>query len=319
MRLRSIFLSTICAMPGVWLAVGWAQPAKPPAKPAAKPAAPSASQEGNVIIRGTNSDYDDTSGIARLTKDVTVVQTGEDFILYAQTLTYNRPKNQAVATGNLRVETRDSTIRSARIFADFNTKIITFTGDVTINTHGKSGIVGKKGFRAEAQKKPSKILCERADWDYEARQATLTGNLRMSQGENFGTCERILFDENLNVAQLQGRVRFTDKEKRVFNTPDLTIYIDEGRIVTGRVRIDSDAKNPPGSTPRPAKTPILKVKPAPRISDEDLKLFDITPPPIPTPRPEPTEASTPPPASEENEEISPPTTPTQQPLAANSD
>ena len=290
MRFRSILLSALCASPGAWLAVGWAQPAKTPAKPATKPAAPSAAQNGNVIIRGTNSDYDDTSGIARLSKDVTVVQTGEDFILYAQNLTYNRPKNQAVATGSLRVETRDSTIRAARIFADFNTKIITFTGDVTINTHGKNGITGKRGFRAEAQKKASKILCERADWDYEARQATLTGNIRMTQGENSGTCERILFDETQNVAQLRGGVRFTDKANRTFNTPNLTIYIDEGRISTDRVSTTWNAQNSPGAAPQPAKTPILKVKPAPVISAEDLKQFDITPPPIPTPRPEPTEA-----------------------------
>jgi lipopolysaccharide export system protein LptA len=234
--------------------------------------------------------YDDTTGIARLTKDVTIVQVGEDFILYAQDLTYNKPKNQAVATGSLRVETRDSTVRGERIFADFNKKVITITGNVVITTHGKGdGITGTgRGFKAEYARKPSKILCSRADWDYEAREAVLTGNLRMTQGPNSGTCDRIIYDEEQNIAQLIGRVRFRNEDNQVFNTPDLTIYIDEGRISTKRAVMQFGPRPGTPATTRPAKkTP--KFGPAPKISDEQIKQFDITPAPIPTPRPEPTE------------------------------
>lgn len=298
MRFRPLLPLSVCLASGALVAVVWGQTDK---KPAPKvPAAPSANGAGNVVIRSPQGAgvYDDTTGIGRITGDVTIAQSGEDFILYAQDVIFNRPKNRAVATGKLRVETRDSTIRGARIDADFNARKIVITGNVTVTTHGKGdGITGNRGaFRSQLSQKSAKILSNRADWDYEDRQGVMTGNIRMTQGENSGTCERILYDEAQNVARLQGRVRFVDKSNRVFNTPDLTIYINESRIVAENPTLSfgPDRKNP--ATPRAPKVPILKVQPAPSISDEDLKLFATPVPPLPTPRPRPTRAATPSPA-----------------------
>lgn len=290
MRFRPFISVGLCVLSGATVAAVSAQVGK-------TPAAPSATRDGNMIIRNSPSGtgvYDDTTGIARLTKDVTIVQVGEDFILYAQDLTYNKPKNQAVATGSLRVETRDSTVRGDRIFADFDKKVITIMGNVVINTHGKGdGITGNgRGFKTEYARKPSKILCDRADWNYEDREAVLTGHLRMTQGSNSGTCDRIIYDEEQNVAQLMGGVRFRNEENQVFNTPDLVIYIDEGRISTKFTSLTFGARPKTSATPRPTKkTPRFGTPP--KISDEQIKQFDITPPPIPTPRPEPTEAPVP--------------------------
>lgn len=300
MRFRSVLPLGVCLASGALVAVVWGQTNKNPAPKA--PVAPSATGAGNVIIRSPQGAgvWDDTTGIGRITKDVTIAQSGEDFILYAHDVIFNRPQNRAVATGKLRVETRDCTIRGARIDADFNAKKIVITGNVTMTTRGKGdGITGNRsGFRGQITQKPAKILSARADWDYEDRQGVMTGNIRMTQGENSGTCERILYDEAQNVARLQGRVRFVDKSNRVFNTPDLTIYINESRIVAEKPTLSfgSDRKNP--ATPRAPKVPILKVQPAPSISDDDLKLFSTPIPPFPTPRPQPTRAQTPVPTPE---------------------
>ncbi len=287
-------------------AVALAQGAQKPAVKAVQkaPAAPSTIQNGNVRLNGENGDFNDATGIGRLTKNVVVTQTGENFILYAQSLLYNRAENRAIATGNLRVDTAESTIRGERIDADFDTKTIIITGNVTIMTHGKKdGIIGnREDLRSKVQQKPAKILCNRADWDYEDRQATITGNVRMTQEENSGTCERILYDEPQNVANLLGRVRFVDKNGRVFNTPDLTIYIDQSRIVAARPRMSFGPNNGGPAKPTTPKIPVLKVKPPPQISEEDVKQFGIKVPPIPTPRPEPTEIPVPIPA----EPIEPP-------------
>ncbi|RYG65998.1 hypothetical protein EON80_16290, partial [bacterium] len=138
MRFRPLFPLSLCFSTCAIIMAVQAQNVKKTPAAAAKVQnpAPNPADDGNVTVRGENSISDDATGISRLTKNVVVTQTGEDFILYAQSLVYNRLKDRAVASGSLRVETRDSTIRGARIDADFNTKVLTLTGDVVITTHG---------------------------------------------------------------------------------------------------------------------------------------------------------------------------------------
>jgi lipopolysaccharide export system protein LptA len=254
-------------------------------------------KDGVVTIRNSpqgKAVYDDQRGIARITKDVRVTQAGEDFILYADDVTYNRTKNQAIATGNIRVETRDSTIRGTSIFADFDTKIISITGNVTMSSHGeKDGIVnGRRGFRDEVTHKPSNLVCKRIDWNYENRQAVITGDIRMIQGANVGTCNRIRFDERQNIAFLEGNVIFEDREKeRTMRTSELTIYIDENQIQTSKSTVvvmkpDNATKS---ATPRPTSAPAFTFEPKERIGDDVLNQFNVTP--AATPRPEKTEAA----------------------------
>lgn len=235
--------------------------------------------EGIVTIRNAATGkavYDDNAGIARMTKDVTVTQAGQDFILYAQDLTYNRFKNQAVATGDLRVETRDSTITGTRLFADFNTRVITMQGDVVINSHGeKDGIAAqKKGFRGQLAHKPSTLLCDRVDWDYEIHQAVVTGHIHMAQGDNGGTCDRIVFDETTNVADLQGNVNFADGQHRKFLCSQLTVYVDSNKVgSTEPCTVSFPRDTQDRGTPRPAKTPVA-FAPPPEITAADIDQFN---------------------------------------------
>lgn len=308
MRLRPLLSLGLCFASSTFLVAvyshSFAQSAKKPARKA--PVAPSASQNGVVVVNGDKSVSDANTETSKLTGNVTVTQTGEDFILYAQNLRYSKPQNRAIATDNLRVVTRDSTIRGLKIDADFNTKILTMTGNVTISTHGKGdGITGnRQGVRAEFASKSSRITCDRVDWDYETRQAILTGHIRLTQGKNSGTCNRIEFDERQNVARLMGRVAFTDDKGQSYATPDLTIYIDENRIVTGlsTLRFKPNANTP--AAPRQAKTPVV-IKKAPVITNEEFGAFGIKPLPIPALQPEPTPVPEPEPAPDAPEEAAP--------------
>lgn len=309
MRTRPFFLLGLCFAASAALGVVYAQSGGQNAKkPARKvPAAPRETDNGAVIVTGDKSINDGVTDTSKLTGNVSVSQVGEDFILYAQSLVYSKPQNRAVATEKLRVVTRDSTIRGARIDADFNTKILTMTGDVAIATHGKGdGITGNRAgnLRAEYGSKPSKLFCDRVDWDYETRQATLTGNIRMRQGKNNGTCDRIEYDEPQNVVRLMGSVRFTDEKGQVYATPDLTVYNNENRIVTGRSKLKIKPNAATSSSPQPTKAPAPPKK-APTISDADLQPFGVKPAPIPTLKPEPTPVPQPEPAPEPESEAAP--------------
>jgi len=255
--------------------------------PVAAPGATPAPGSGLVTIRNAPTGtviYDDTTEIARMTKDVRVTQAGEDFILYADDLTYNRLKNQAVATGNLRVETRDSTLTGLKIFADFNTRIITVTGSVVISSHGKQdGIAAdKKGFRDQLSHKPSTLICDKVDWDYEIHQATVTGNIQMIQADNRGTCDRIIYDEQKNVSDLEGDVHFSDGKKRTFLCNQLTVYMDANKVDSSEPCTISFPRDVDVTgTPAPAKTPV-DFGPPPDISPNDVNQFNTGGTPTPT-------------------------------------
>lgn len=313
---RSLFAATLLVAPAWVLAQGARQIA--PAKPrAVAPSGASTTRSGNVIIKNSPSgtaEYDDNLGVARLTKDVTVTQVGEGFILRAQTLTYSRPRNVALASGNLRIETRDSTLRGEQLSGDFNTKVFRLSGRVVISAHGKNDGVApaSRNLRADLESKPVRISCNRADWNYDTQQAVLGGNIRMVQEKTVGTCDRIQYDERQNIVRLEGNVRFVDKTGNTIEADEIVYYVDSGRIAikgTPIIKFKNEEFSTPGRTTKTTPKPRETFAAPPRISNDVLKQFDLTPAPIPGPRARPTEAPEPTPIPDEIEGVETPEEP----------
>ena len=298
---RTFYLCLACAVGAlpVWV---WAQ--NPPSPAAVT--VPQASTRGNVVIRnalvGGTASYNDTLGTVVLTKDVTVSQTGEEFFLQAQRVNYSRPRNQATANGNLSVKTRSSTVRGTQLFGDFNTKMLSFTGDVVISAHGKSDGMSAS-LRDSLNRKPVRIACNRLDWNYATRQATVAGNIRIVSGDSQGTCNQIVYDEPRNIVHLLGNARFTNSKNQQFVGEDLVIYLDEGTVQTpNRITVTTQVEDAPKTTAKPAP----KIAIPGRLSVEGADTQFQAPPPIssllPTPTPAPTAApkSKTPPQSDAN-------------------
>lgn len=255
---------------------------------------PVPTEGGGVTIGnapGGTTTYDEARGLAHLTKDVVVTQKAEDVVMYAQDATYNRVRNMANASGQLRVETRDSTIRGKLLFADFNARRATITGDVVITSHGKNDGVAA-GFRGEAQKKPIKITADRVDWDYDTHQAIITGNIKITQGVNSGTCESIFYDEAKNIVQLRGRSFFGDNRNRTFLGQDLLIYIDAGTVTSKepvRIKFKEGDEMMNGAAPAATRRPKTTVSfpAAPKLPQGVIDDV-VSAPPLPTPRSSPT-------------------------------
>ena len=262
---RHLLLFAIGA--GVALGAGVTLAQKPDVKPnsAVKPAEKAAKRTGDVILKSQGGMHDDAKGIARLTGSVVVRQEGEEFILYADSVTYDRNTNRAVANGNLRVETKDSTITGLALRADFDTKHIIISGNVVMDSHGKNTgmkTTPKKGpcdALGDVSRKPSKMLCNTIDFNYDIQEALVTGNIRLTQGETKGTCRQIVFDEENNVAELKGDVIFTDKKGQTFQTDTLIVWFDSDKMdFRGPVTLkgknqEEDTKPEPGKTPAPAQ------------------------------------------------------------------
>ena len=217
-------------------------PAK--AAPAApKLVAPLAQTAGNVVIRGGTTSYTDASGVAVLGGGVTVTETGREFSLTARDVVYVQPKSQASASGDLKVETRNSTIRGAKLFGDFNAKLLSITGNVVISAYDKNN--GMSGFRSNEARKPLRIACNRLDWNYATRQATLAGNIRIVQADNSGTCDKIIYDEPRNIVRLLGNVRFGNSNRQQFVGDEVVVYVDKGMVSAPNVTIRSGLDGAP--------------------------------------------------------------------------
>ncbi|RYX82123.1 hypothetical protein EON83_21150 [bacterium] len=276
--------------------VAFAQPKKP-ASPVAAPQPAKAGGGGQVDITNApdgTATYDDAQGVARLTKDVVITQRGENLVVYAQQAVYSNKLNQATATGQLRVVTRDSTIKGLNLRADFDERRFTITGSVVITSHGKNDGAAA-GLRGEANKKPIRVLCNQVVWDYDTRQATATGNIQIFQGTNKGTCDKIIYDEAQNIVILQGNVQFGDDQNRTFVGQEIRVYIEDNTVASdSRVRIKFPEKagmagNNTSATPRPAKTPMA-LKPKPLLPPDLLEGFKTPAAPAVTPAaPAPTE------------------------------
>ena len=286
----------LVALP-VWV---WAQqPAPNAATPTALPralAAPSAQTPGNVTIVNDASgtvDYNYATGVGLMTKNVVLRQVGEKFVLRAQRVRYSKNENRATATGNLFVETENSTIRGAQIYGDFNAKIISFIGNVVISAHGTNDGLSPNN----PAHKAVRISCNRLDWNYATRQATIAGNIRMAQGDNIGTCNKIIYNEPKNAVNLLGNVRFGNSKQQQFLGEDVVIYLDESRIVTNKGVVMKSSSDT-GPKPKPGKTKPPTAFPD-RTTSNPVSDLPAPPPPIetlvptPTPKPQPTARPTP--------------------------
>ncbi len=291
-RLVGMLVFSGLALVGVWIV---SAPTISQAQPATTPAAAPAKGNGAIRIRNDKANgtafVDLKNGVRRLTKDVVVTQEGEDFILYADELTHYEKQNVAiarpVANQTLRVESRDSTITGKLIRADFDSKTITITQEVLMRSHGESDGVQAtadekktgRSLRGEVLHKASSLTCDRIDYNYENQQALLTGNIRMRQGDNFGTCDQIVFDEARNIAHLIGNVKFTNGNKQTFNTPDLTLYIDEDKISAPNANII--IPNPKGENADKPRAPKVEFAPAPELPDAIRNDPELRPRPTP--------------------------------------
>ncbi len=316
---RSLTLALLLAATSGAAIAQPAPPEKPDTAAPAKDAAPK-KPEGKVRLEAGEggskiSNYD--TGISELNGDVTITQDGEDFILYAQKVIHSDPKNQATASGKLRVETRDSTIKAVKMFADFNTKIISMVDSVVISSYGEGDGIQTEGQvekRAGKKRKPVRIACDRLDWNYDTQQATLVGNIRIVQGDSVGTSNQIIYDEPKNAARLLGDVKFGNTQRQQFLTDELTLFVDSGLTQTNAgVRLLGPVNNVADGKAKPATKPTEAFPEPAQIGDATT--FPAPPPdiekflPKPGVPPAPGKAATKPTAAKVEPEAETPATP----------
>ncbi len=253
---------------------------------------------GDVHITSDQLDYIKESATFILKGNVVVRQDGEDMVMHSDSAVYKRDANTATANGNLKVDTRDSTITGLKLNADFDSKHVLITEKVFMRSHGaKDGLPDKEKTKKDAAAavddlahKPSNMWCDKMDFNYDIQEALVTGSIKIKQENTDGTCEKIIFDEANNRAELQGNVVFVDDENQKFKCQILRVWFDTGnlKVVKGPLEIVSPRKE--------KKEEPTKAAPQPKHDfGEDIKVpaETETPPTKPDAKPDAKSEKTP--------------------------
>lgn len=228
-------------------------------KPADKNAKPERKQVsvGDVHITSDQLDYVKESATFILKGNVVVRQDGEDMVMHSDSAVYKRDSNTATASGNLKVDTRDSTIVGLKLNADFDTKHVVITEKVFMRSHGeKDGLPANEKTKKDPaaavdalSHKPSNMWCDKIDFNYDIQEALVTGNIKIKQEKTDGTCNQVVFDEENNRAELKGNVNFVDDEGQKFLCDVMYVWFDTGNIkVPGKYTFTSPRKDKKGTT-----------------------------------------------------------------------
>jgi lipopolysaccharide assembly outer membrane protein LptD (OstA) len=228
---------------------------------------------GDVHITSDQLDYVKESATFILKGNVVVRQDGEDMVMHSDNAVYKRDSNTATASGNLKVDTRDSTITGLKLNADFDAKHVIITEDVFMRSHGeKDGLPDKEKIKKDSSKdpaaavdalshKPSNMWCDKIDFNYDIQEALVTGNIKIKQEKTNGTCEQVVFDEANNRAKLQGKVNFVDDEGQKFLCELMYVWFDTGNIkVPGKYTFTSPRKENKTDKTEPDKSPTSQEK-----------------------------------------------------------
>jgi lipopolysaccharide export system protein LptA len=209
-------------------------------KPADKPANADRKRVdvGDVHITSDQLDYVKSQSLFILKGNVVVRQDGEDMVVRSDNAIYRRDANTATATGNLKVDTRDSTITGINLDADFDSKHVVITKNVFMRSHGeKDGLPEKEKQKKDPaaavdalSRKPSNMWCDKMDFNYDIQEAVVTGNIKIKQDKTNGTCKQVIFDEANNRAELKGNVVFVDDEGQEFKCELMRVWFDTGNI-----------------------------------------------------------------------------------------
>jgi len=254
------------AMLALMLAGGaWAQEAEPEEAGGLQEDENRARIESADLLR-----YDPAEGMYYLTGNV--VFSHQNITLHCDEAVYNYDENSAVATGNPRIQSEDTTITGTVIEADFDDEIATIAGNVTIVTQRR---------RPEGEEPPPEdeeprdleeyryrkttITCDRIVYEYneDVKRATLTGRLKAVQEDKTAYADEAVYEELKDTITLTGNVRVLTDKGDEFRCPRAVISVEEDWIraeqVTGvgRRRPEENGGGQPstGEAPPTEETP----------------------------------------------------------------
>ncbi len=156
-------------------------------------------------LTGQAAVYDLQKAILMVTGKKVVYRTGADIISATRQMEYYETKLMAVARGNATASHEGKTIRSDILTAQFRR-----------DKKGKTKIFRVQAFdRVLIVTQQDTVRADRGIYDIDSGIATLTGNVRITRGENQLTGDQAKINLNTGVSRLLTKPGGTKKKKRV--------------------------------------------------------------------------------------------------------
>ena len=269
-RLRALGLLTVAllATGGAWAqtrrrrSVGWPGPG------------PSAHQVADLLR------YDPVEGTYHLTGHV--VFSHRDIKLYCDEAVYDYDENSAVAKGNPRIVSKDTTITGTLVEVDFDNEVAGITGSVTMITQRKredgdrqtdqNGSPDEEPRHLEEYwEKLTTITCEKIVYEYaeDVKRGTATGRIKAVQEDKTCYADQAVYEELKDTITLTGNVRVLTDKGDEFRCPGghPVRGLDTRRAGDGRKRRPEENGGESSTTTEetspPAETPPAEQAPPP--------------------------------------------------------
>lgn len=206
--------------------------------------------------------YDPAEAVYHLSGNV--VFSHRDIKLYCDEATYDYDENSAVATGNPRVVTEDTTVTGTVIEADFDAEVVTIADKVTVVTQRKRENGQQEASSDEEPRtiedyweKKTTITCDRIVYEYadDVKRITATGRVKAVQEDKTVYADQAVYQELEDLITLTGNVRVITDRGDEFRCPRAVISVAEDWIraeqVTGvgkRREQQEEEQTPPESS-----------------------------------------------------------------------
>ena len=225
--------------------------------------------------------YDPVEGRYHLTGNV--VFSHRDIKLYCDEAVYDYDENSAVAKGNPRVVSEDTTITGTVVEADFDDEIATIADNVTVVTQRKrengeqsdqgGSNAGEPRRLEDYWEKKTTITCQKIVYEYAegVKRGTATGRIKAVQEDKTCYADQAVYEELKDLITLTGDVRVLTEKGDEFRSPRVVISVEEDWIraeqVTGvgkrRPEENGGGESATTESPPPAEAPPAQEAPPP--------------------------------------------------------
>jgi len=181
--------------------------------------------------------YDPAEAVYHLSGNV--VFSHRDIKLYCDEATYDYDENSAIATGNPRVVTEDTTVTGTVIEADFDAEVVTIADNVTVVTqrrreNGQQETASNEEPRSieDYWEKKTTITCNRIVYEYadDVKRITATGRVKAVQEDKTAYADQAVYQELEDLITLTGNVRVITDRGDEFRCPRAVISVAEDWI-----------------------------------------------------------------------------------------
>jgi len=213
---------------------GWLFMIGPPSAQAA-PAIPAGGEENGqektyeVRMEADRFIFDDKHHKVRLIGNVKF--THKDTIMTAPHAEYDTQTQIADFTGGVKITQPETTVTGGIMTVYYKERRAVLSNGVKIVTTRQPKKVSEEKVKEELAKAPTVMICDNLDFFWVKKEATATGNVKVTSGKNRAFCDHAFYSDRAQRITLTGNVRFERGDNDWMTCEEAILNLDEETFV----------------------------------------------------------------------------------------